>query len=178
MKQIIDKKKKLKKELLKDYSILLQHLYHIKDSDKTKNLITFQRAHMDEVYNETEMTPTEWGNVLADNVASNNINYVKSRCKNLTHFVIDFSDFIQQDIKPRLSAHIVDEDGLVHLTSLTESLKRNHLDKYTSDRSIISEKGNFWTNTTYELAIKVWNLKKGDIAERSSAIQNIFNKLC
>ncbi len=94
---------------------------------------------MDEVHNEREMTPNEWGNVLADNIASNNMDYVRCRCKNFTHFVIDFSDFIQQDIKPRLSAHIVDGDGLVHLTSLTESLKRNHLDKYTLNRSIISE---------------------------------------
>ena len=126
VKQIMAKRKKLKKELLKDYSILLQHLYHIIDSDKTKNLITFQRAHMDEVHTEEELTPNEWGNVLADKVASNDMEYVRTKCKNSVHFNIDFSDFIQQDIKPRLSAHIINEDGLVHLV-LTNTDPPAHL---------------------------------------------------
>jgi ribonuclease HI len=98
VKQIIDKKKKLKKILLKDYSILLQHLYHIIDSDKTKNLITFQRAHMDEVHTEEELTPNEWGNVLADKIASNDIEYVRSRCKNSIHFTIDFQTLFNKTL--------------------------------------------------------------------------------
>jgi len=130
------------------------------DSDKTKNLITFQRAHMDEVHTEEELTPNEWGNVLADKVASNDMEYVRTKCKNSVHFNIDFSDFIQQDIKPRLSAHIVNEDGLVHLESLSSCLPETHFKKYLSSRKLISERGDFWASTTYELATKVWKLKK------------------
>jgi hypothetical protein len=177
VKKVIDKRKKLKQELLKDYSILVQHLYHIIDSDKTKNVIHFQRAHMDEVHPESELTPDEWGNVLADKVASNDMDYVRQRCKNFSHFTIDFSDFIQQDIRTRLKAHLVNEEGLVHLTALSETFKQNHFQKYSVARTLVSERGDFWSTTTYALATKVWNLKNGDLTERSSSTRIIFNKL-
>ena len=84
---------------------------------------------------------------------------------------------IQLDIKPRLSAHIVNEDGLVYIMSLSNVLKTNHFNNYTSNRTLTSERGTFWSNTTYALATKVWNLNRADIPERSSAIRIIFNKL-
>jgi len=176
-KSIVDLLKSRKKQvkiLLKDYSVLIQHLLLI--TSQAKHEIIHQHSHMDKVKDIQEMTEAEWGNMLADKVASNDIAYISDQCRNHTHHTIDLSQFITLDIIPQLQLYLIEKDS-IFLTSLNSKMQERDFAKYTQNRSLTSSLKQHWTTTTYPLATQAWNLDIGTLSQNSSSIRIIFNKL-
>jgi len=171
---LLCKRKKQMKVLLKNYSTLIQHLLHITSIQKVP--IIHQYSHINTVIKEEDMTEAEWGNALVDRVADNDMEYVNSRCFKHSHHTVDLADFIEIDIKQQLQLHLVEGDH-IFLTALKDKMQSTTFKAYVQQRIKHSTLNDHWTTTTYELANQAWNLDIGNLSQRSSSIRIIFDKL-
>jgi len=169
--------KKQLKPLETDYSILAKHLLAIvKVVDKTDILHVY--SHAIDIMAESKMNAEQRGNDIADKVAGGNLDYVNQRCPNITHHTLEFSHFLETDVKPHLSLHLV-KAGKILITSIKKEFDSQMTSEYREHRSEESSMGkDYWIQSTYHLANKAWNLDiAGNLNQRSSANRIIFNKL-
>jgi hypothetical protein len=173
---IIKANKRQTNSLSKDYMVLIKHFTDLASTLNLSKITKHVRSHEGEELPEELQTEQQKGNYLADLLAGGKMEKVNGKCANITNYSIEFTDFLEVDVKQNISLHFV-RGGRILLKAIKSCLKDQMFEEYTDTRTVHSSAGQHWKDTTYHLANMAWDLTSKDIGRNSQAVRIIFNKL-
>ena len=121
--------KKQQKPLEQEYGVLVKHYRKLAKELKLLAFLNHVKAHEGEKLPEHERTEEQNGNHLADLIAGGNVQEVNNLCTNITHYRLEFSDFIETDLKQFFELHFVKHNRVL-LEAVKTCMKEQIMEQY------------------------------------------------